>query len=80
MKSYNYNCINTSIFTAYIIILYIIIIIFIAHTFSMHVGLYKSYKHHTRFTFRNINLEPMCIIRRCGFQNGGLKSNRYDSP
>ena len=27
-----------------------------------------------------VNLEPMCIIRRCGFQNGGLKSNMYESP
>ena len=30
--------------------------------------------------FSKINLEPMCLPRRCGFQNGGVKSYRYESP
>ena len=50
---------------------------FIAHTFLGRVGLYFVYKLCTRFIFKNINLEPM--LRRCVYQNGGLKSNRYES-
>ena len=53
---------------------------FIPHAFSLvHVGLYFAYKLPTWFIFKNKNLEPMRMHRRCSFQNGGLISNRYES-
>ena len=50
---------------------------FIAHTFSMgRVGLYFVLVS----SLKNISQEPMHMLIMCGFQNSGLKSNRYESP
>ena len=54
---------------------------FIAIIFNgASLGLYFVYKPRTRFIFTNINLDPIRMLRRCGFQNCGLKSDRYESP
>ena len=72
----------------YIIItyIYIYIYIYIIYIYIQNINiLYFVYKPRIRFIFLNIKYKcsaigPLCMLRRCGFQNSGLTSNRYESP